>query len=87
MDIKAVQDFYPDELSYCYGCGRLNEHGHQIKSYWDGGRDGCAFYPGAFSYCNSRLRLWRLDCIFNRLSWNRFGSSCFVPCREKRSGQ
>jgi acyl-coenzyme A thioesterase PaaI-like protein len=33
---KAFQDYYPDALSYCYGCGRLNEDGLQIKSYWDG---------------------------------------------------
>jgi len=36
MDHKAFQDYYPHELSHCYGCGRLNEHGLQIKSYWDG---------------------------------------------------
>jgi hypothetical protein len=36
MDQKAFQDYYPDDLSHCYGCGRLNEHGLQIKSYWDG---------------------------------------------------
>ena len=35
MEQKAFQDYYPDELSYCYGCGRLNQHGLQIKSYWD----------------------------------------------------
>jgi hypothetical protein len=22
MDQKAFQEYYPDELSYCYGCGR-----------------------------------------------------------------
>jgi len=33
---KSFQDYYPDALAHCYGCGRLNEHGHQIKSYWDG---------------------------------------------------
>lgn len=33
---KPIQDYYPDELSYCYGCGRLNEHGLHIKTYWDG---------------------------------------------------
>jgi acyl-coenzyme A thioesterase PaaI-like protein len=22
-------------MAHCYGCGRLNEHGHQIKSLWD----------------------------------------------------
>ena len=32
MADKAFQDYYPDELSYCYGCGRLNEDGLQIKS-------------------------------------------------------
>jgi acyl-coenzyme A thioesterase PaaI-like protein len=36
MNSKAIQDYYPNELSYCYGCGRLNEYGHQIKSFWVG---------------------------------------------------
>jgi len=45
MELKAVQDFYPDELSYCYGCGKLNEHGHQIKSYWEGGGTVAHFKP------------------------------------------
>ena len=36
MNQKAFQDYYPDEVAHCYGCGRLNEYGHQIKSYWDG---------------------------------------------------
>jgi acyl-coenzyme A thioesterase PaaI-like protein len=35
MTEKAFQDYYPDELSYCYGCGRLNQSGLQIKSFWD----------------------------------------------------
>jgi len=35
MTEKAIQDYYPDQWSHCYGCGRLNEHGLQIKSYWD----------------------------------------------------
>ncbi len=45
MNIKAIQDYYPEELSYCYGCGRLNEHGHQIKSYWDGDETVAHFTP------------------------------------------
>jgi acyl-coenzyme A thioesterase PaaI-like protein len=45
MAQKAFQDFYPDEMSYCYGCGRLNEHGYQIKSYWDGDESVCMFQP------------------------------------------
>jgi acyl-coenzyme A thioesterase PaaI-like protein len=32
----AIQDYYPDQLSHCYGCGRLNEQGHQLKTVWDG---------------------------------------------------
>ena len=36
MNQKAFQDYYPEELSHCYGCGRLNEHGLKIRSYWDG---------------------------------------------------
>jgi len=35
MREKAFQGYYPDHLAWCYGCGRLNEHGYQIKTYWD----------------------------------------------------
>ena len=45
MTQKAFQDYYPDHLSYCYGCGRLNEHGLQIKSHWDGDETRCTFQP------------------------------------------
>ncbi len=43
--IKAFQDYYPDSLAHCYGCGRLNPLGHQIKSYWDGEESVCHFKP------------------------------------------
>lgn len=36
MDRKAFQDYYPDHLAHCYGCGRLNEHGLRIRSFWEG---------------------------------------------------
>jgi acyl-coenzyme A thioesterase PaaI-like protein len=45
MESKAFQDYYPDEMSYCYGCGRLNTKGHQIKSTWDGEESVCVFTP------------------------------------------
>jgi len=48
MDLKAVQDYYPDDLSYCYGCGRLNEQGHHIKSYWDGDETIAHFIPESY---------------------------------------
>ena len=45
MDQKAFQDYYPDEVSHCYGCGRLNEHGLKVKSYWDGDETVATFDP------------------------------------------
>jgi acyl-coenzyme A thioesterase PaaI-like protein len=45
MTDKAFQDYYNDEHSACYGCGRLNPHGLQIKSYWDGDESVCRFTP------------------------------------------
>lgn len=45
MDQRAFQDYYPDELSHCYGCGRLNEHGLKVKSYWDGEETVAVFHP------------------------------------------
>jgi len=45
MDKKAFQDHYPDDYSHCYGCGHLNTHGHQIKSYWDGDATIASFTP------------------------------------------
>jgi acyl-coenzyme A thioesterase PaaI-like protein len=43
--LPAIQDFYPDNVAHCYGCGRLNENGLQIKSYWDGQEAVCHFRP------------------------------------------
>jgi acyl-coenzyme A thioesterase PaaI-like protein len=45
MTEKAFQDQYKDEYSVCYGCGRLNPHGHQVKSYWEGEESVCRFMP------------------------------------------
>lgn len=45
MTPKAFQDYYPDHWSQCYGCGRLNPHGLQIKSYWDGDETVATFHP------------------------------------------
>lgn len=42
---KAFQDYYSDSMSHCYGCGRLNAEGLQIKSYWDGEESVCSFSP------------------------------------------
>lgn len=45
MNSPAFQDAYPDDLSHCYGCGRLNEHGLQLKSRWDGEETVAVFTP------------------------------------------
>lgn len=42
---KAIQDYYPEKFSHCYGCGRLNPEGLRIKSYWDGEEAVCRFNP------------------------------------------
>jgi len=43
--VRAFQDYYPDHLAHCYGCGRLNEHGHRITTYWDGDESLTRFTP------------------------------------------
>jgi len=45
MAEKAFQDYYPDDLNQCYGCGQLNEHGLRIRSFWDGEETLCRFTP------------------------------------------
>jgi acyl-coenzyme A thioesterase PaaI-like protein len=42
---RAFQDFYPDNVSHCYGCGRLNQEGLQIKTFWDGEESVTRFRP------------------------------------------
>lgn len=41
----AFQDYYPDDYAVCYGCGRLNEHGHQIKTHWEGEETVTRYLP------------------------------------------
>lgn len=43
----AIQDFYPDDFAHCYGCGRLNPDGLQLKSRWDGEEMVARFTPRA----------------------------------------
>jgi len=48
MGNTAFQDTYPEELSHCYGCGKNNPHGHQLKSYWEGDETRAVFMPQPF---------------------------------------
>lgn len=45
MELKAFQDFYPDDVAHCYGCGYLNENGHRIKTYWEGDETVTRYTP------------------------------------------
>lgn len=40
-----MQDYYPDDFSYCYGCGRLNDKGLQVKTRWDGDETVTEYFP------------------------------------------
>jgi acyl-coenzyme A thioesterase PaaI-like protein len=67
METKSFQDYYPDDFAICYGCGKLNEHGHQIKSYWDGEESVCRFQPepfhtGAQNFVYGGLIASLIDC-------------------------
>lgn len=42
---SAVQDFYPEDVAHCFGCGRLNEEGHQLKTVWEGDETVSRFKP------------------------------------------
>ncbi|NEW87442.1 PaaI family thioesterase [Rhodopseudomonas sp. WA056] len=43
--MDAFQDHYPENVSHCFGCGRLNGYGHQIKTRWDGDESVTRFMP------------------------------------------
>ena len=45
MTGMAFQDYYPENVAHCYGCGRLNEQGHQIRTYWEGEESVTRFRP------------------------------------------
>jgi acyl-coenzyme A thioesterase PaaI-like protein len=44
-DERAFQDYYPDDVAHCYGCGRLNEKGLHVRSFWDGDETVCRYLP------------------------------------------
>lgn len=46
--MTAFQDYYPEHLAHCYGCGRLNEHGYHIATNWDGEESLTRFTPQPF---------------------------------------
>ncbi|MGM0875730.1 MAG: PaaI family thioesterase [Bacillota bacterium] len=43
--LKAIQDDYPDDIAWCYGCGRLNERGHHFRTGWQGEKTVTIYTP------------------------------------------
>ena len=43
--MNAFQDHYPENVAHCYGCGRLNKHGHKIRTEWDGDQTVTRYSP------------------------------------------
>ncbi|MFZ4538864.1 PaaI family thioesterase [Propionivibrio sp.] len=65
--MKAFQEYYPENLAHCYGCGCQNEHGHQIKTYWDGEETVTRYLPESFytaipGYVYGGLLASLIDC-------------------------
>jgi len=46
--MKAFQDYYPENVAHCYGCGSRNDHGHRIKTFWEGEESVTRYNPEPF---------------------------------------
>lgn len=68
MEEKAFQDLYPEDYANCFGCGRNNEDGLQLKSYWQGDESICLhtpkeFYSGGFpGFVYGGMIMSLMDC-------------------------
>jgi uncharacterized protein (TIGR00369 family) len=65
--MPAVQDFYPDDVAHCYGCGRLNDRGLHIRSTWDGDNTVAILTPQPYhtaipGYVYGGLMASLIDC-------------------------
>ncbi|AEN90577.1 MULTISPECIES: PaaI family thioesterase [Priestia] len=45
--VKAIQDEYPDDFAWCYGCGRLNQDGYHFRTGWLGEKTITLYTPKA----------------------------------------
>jgi acyl-coenzyme A thioesterase PaaI-like protein len=62
-----IQDTYPAEFARCFGCGRLNVHGHRIKTFKSGGlavteHEPEPMYTGAADFAYGGLIASLIDC-------------------------
>ncbi|MBF0258910.1 MAG: PaaI family thioesterase [Desulfamplus sp.] len=81
-DIKAFQDYYADDYSHCYGCGRLNEYGLQIKSYWDGDESVCRILPKNY-YSGGKADILYGGLIASLMDCHGAGTAAAAKAREQ----
>ena len=79
---EAFQDYYPDDYSHCFGCGRLNEHGLQIKSYWDGNESICRFLPKKH-YTGGKKDILYGGLIASLIDCHGAGTAAFAKVKEQ----
>jgi acyl-coenzyme A thioesterase PaaI-like protein len=79
---NAFQDYYPDDYSHCYGCGRLNEHGLHIKSYWDGNESVCRFLPKEY-YSGGRKDILYGGLIASLIDCHGAGTAAAAKLKEQ----
>ena len=44
---RSIQELYPDDVAHCFGCGRHNPFGHQLKSFSEGDEVVAHYTPAA----------------------------------------
>ena len=80
--MKAFQDYYPENLAHCYGCGRLNTQGHQIKTDWDGDETVTRFTPEA---CHTAVPGFTYGgLIASLIDCHSTGTAAAMYCSENR---
>ncbi|MDX1993313.1 MAG: hotdog domain-containing protein [bacterium] len=45
MSDQPIQNFYGDDVATCYGCGRNNQHGLHVRTFWNGEEGIAHFTP------------------------------------------
>lgn len=65
--MQVFQDYYLENLVYCYGCGCNNVDGYQIKIFWDGDEivmyfQLCFEYMVIFGFVYGGLLVLLIDC-------------------------
>lgn len=81
-DELSFQDYYDDDYSHCYGCGRLNEHGLKIKSYWDGDESVCRVTPRQY-YTGGMKNILYGGLIASLIDCHGAGTAAAAKAREE----